>query len=112
MVVSEMKLRLSPKNAPPATMPQIMAALKPDCSARPTATGMSAAMAEKLVQRMIEENIRQSRRIVPRTSVKSTRSFINTLVKTVDVLKKKGAVATTREIEYDDRIEYIVEIAK
>lgn len=74
--------------------------------------GMSAAMAEKLVQRMIEENIRQSRRIVPRTSVKSTRSFINTLVKTVDVLKKKGAVATTREIEYDDRIEYIVEIAK
>lgn len=74
--------------------------------------GMSVAMAEKLVQRMIEENIRQNRRIVPRTSVKSTRSFINTIVKTVDVLKKNGAVATTREIEYDDHIEYIIKIAK
>ncbi len=73
---------------------------------------MNVAMAERLVQRMIEESIRQNRRIVPRTSVKSTRSFINTLVKTVDVMKKNGAVATTKEVEYDDYIEYIVKIAK
>lgn len=73
---------------------------------------MNVAMGERLVQNMIEENIRQNRRIVPRTSVKSTRSFINTLIKTVDVIKKNGAVATTREIEYDDHIEYIVKIAK
>ena len=73
---------------------------------------MSVAMAEKLVQRMIEENIRASRRIVPRTSVKSTRSYINTLVKTVDVLKKNGAVATTKEVEYEDYIEYVIKIAK
>ncbi len=74
--------------------------------------GMSVAMSERLVQRMIEEKIRSSRRIVPRTSVGSTRSFINTLVKTVDVLKKKGAVATATEVEYDDYIEYVVKIAK
>ncbi len=73
---------------------------------------MSVAMAERLVQRMIEENIRQSRRIVPRTSVKTTRSFINTLTKTVDILKKNGAVATTKEVEYEDYIEYTVRIAK
>ena len=73
---------------------------------------MSVAMAEKLVQRMIEENIRASRRIVPRTSVRTTRSFINTIVKTVDVIKKNGAVATTKEVEYDDYIEYVIKIAK
>lgn len=73
---------------------------------------MNVAMAEKLVQHMIEENIKANRRIVPRNSVKSTRSFINTLIKTVDVIKKNGAVATTKEIEYDDHIEYIVKIAK
>ncbi len=73
---------------------------------------MNVAMSEKLVQRMIEENVRASRRIVPRTSAKSTRSFINTLMKTVDVIKKNGAVATTKEIEYDDCIEYIIKIAK
>lgn len=73
---------------------------------------MNVAMAEKLVQRMIEENIRKNRRIVPRTSAKSTRSFINTLMKTVDIMKKKGAVATTTEVEYEDYIEYTVKIAK
>ncbi|MGN1097379.1 MAG: ParB/RepB/Spo0J family partition protein [Clostridia bacterium] len=74
--------------------------------------GMSVAMTEKMIQRMIDENIKANRRIVPRTSVKSTRTFINTLIKTVDVLKKKGAVATTKEVEYDDYIEYVVKIAK
>ncbi len=74
--------------------------------------GLSASMADKLVQRMIEENIRANRRIVPRTSVKSTRTFLNSLIKTVDVIKKKGAVATTKEVEYDDYIEYVVKIAK
>lgn len=73
---------------------------------------MNVAMAEKLVAHIIEENIRKNRRIVPRTSVKSTRSFINTLMKTVDVMKKKGAVATTTEVEYDDYIEYTVKFAK
>lgn len=72
----------------------------------------NVAMTEKMVQRMIEDNIRESKRIVPRTSVKSTRSFINTLMKTVDILKKKGAVAKTKEVEYEDYIEYVVQIAK
>lgn len=74
--------------------------------------GLSVAVTERLVQRMIDDNIKASRRIVPRTSVKSTRNFINTLIKTVDVLKKKGAVATTKEVEYDDYIEYVIKIAK
>lgn len=74
--------------------------------------GMSVAMAEHYVQKKIEENVRAVRRIVPRTSLKSTRSFINTLIKTVDVLKKQGAVATATEVEYDDYIEYVVKIAK
>ncbi len=74
--------------------------------------GMTVAMTERLVQRMIEENIRASRRIVPRTSVRSARSFVNTLIRTVDVLKKKGAVATATEVEHEDYIEYVVKIAK
>lgn len=74
--------------------------------------GMSVAMAERLVQRMIEENIRASKRIVPRTSVKSARNYINSLIKTVDIIKKNGAVATTKEVEYDDYIEYVIKIAK
>lgn len=73
---------------------------------------MSVAMAERLVQRMIEENIRQKRQIPPRTQVRTPRSFIDALIKTVDVLKKNGAVATTKEVEYDDYIEYVVKIAK
>lgn len=74
--------------------------------------GMSVAMAERLVQRTIEENIRANKRIVPRTAVKTARNYINTLIKTVDVIKKSGAVATTKEVEYDDYIEYVIKIAK
>ena len=42
IVVSEIKLRLSPKNAPPTTNATIMGKEQPVCSAIPTATGVNA----------------------------------------------------------------------
>ena len=44
MVVSEMKERLSPKNAPPTTIATIHATSQPICAARVVTTGVSATM--------------------------------------------------------------------
>ena len=73
---------------------------------------MSAAMAEKTVQHMIEESIRANRRIVPRISAADTRGCIEAITKTVENLRKSGVVTSAREVDRGDHIEYIIKIAK
>ena len=54
IVVSEMKDRLSPKNAPPTIRPVSIAKDSPDCSASPEAIGTSATTVPTLVPIDIE----------------------------------------------------------
>ena len=78
MVVSEMKERLSPKNAPPVTTAVINAGLLPVSAARAPATGTRAAIVPTLVPMDIEMkqaamNIPANRRLGGRTlRVRST----------------------------------------
>ncbi len=83
-----------------------------DAAERIGKAGMSAAMAEKTVQHIIEESIRANRRIVPRLSAADARGCIEALTKTVENLRKSGAVTSAREVDRGDHIEYIIKIAK
>ena len=68
MVVSEMKLRLSPKYAPPTTMATIMAVLVSVCSAIRPAMGTRAAMVPTLVPVLREMKQAATKRLLSRKS--------------------------------------------
>ncbi|MDO4563464.1 MAG: ParB/RepB/Spo0J family partition protein [Clostridia bacterium] len=81
-----------------------------------TEGGLTVAATEKLVQKEIDAEIKEKPLVEVQTPEtppdRRARLFVNTISKTVELLKKNGAVATTKEFECDDYIEYIIRLQK
>ncbi len=73
--------------------------------------GYGDARAEKYVNELLYD-IRHKEQAVRKQMVKNAKVYVNTIKKTIEMMKEAGLVAKTEKSENDEYIEYVIKIAK
>lgn len=78
------------------------------------ADNLTVAATERLVQAELNELVEEKYAFTPRMAPSPQKNivYLNTIAKTVDMICKSGAAATTKQVEYEDYIEYIIRLEK